>query len=87
MTQEEFERLEKGKQMINDIQAHKEMIERIEEAINQAEDVQRCVMFVSCKQEEFRVPISKDTTAEVLHMARGKMEDELIDLQRKFEEL
>jgi ribosomal protein S2 len=87
MTQEEFERYEKGKQLIIDIQAHKEMIERIEEAINQAEDVQRCVMFVSCKQQEFRVPISKDTTAEVFHMARGKMEDELIELQHQFEEL
>ena len=87
MTQEEFERYEKGKQLLADIQAHKEMIERIEESINQTEDVQRCVMFVSCKQEEFRVPISKGTTAELLHIARGKMEDELIELQHQFDEL
>ena len=87
MTQEEFERYEKGKQLLADIQAHKEMIERVEEAINQAVDVQRCVMHILCKQEEFRVPISKDTTAEVLHIARGKMGDELIELQYQFDEL
>ena len=51
MTQEELERLEKGKQMRDDIEAHKRMISLMEEAINLSDDV-RSAMIVINKDTE-----------------------------------
>ena len=84
MTQEELERLEKGKQMRDDIEAHKRMISLMEEAINLSDDV-RSAMIVINKETE--APMPPSVAVEIMAKARGMIEDEYYKLTQDFEKL
>ena len=84
MTQEELERLEKGKQMRDDIEAHKRMISLMEEAINLSDDV-RSAMIVINKETE--APMPPSVAVEIMAKAMGMIESELYKLTRDSKKL
>ena len=86
MTQEEIERLKKGQQILNDIDACKYMIDDLKEAIEDKESIKSAVMFVSGAHET-RVSMTKDAAVDVMQVVLAKYEQELAELQKLFENL
>ena len=86
MTQEEIERLKKGQQILNDIDARKYMIDDLKEAIEDKESINNAVMFVSGAHET-RVAMTKEAAIDVMQVVLAKYEQELAELQKQFEDL
>ena len=86
MTQEEIERLKKGQQILNDIDARKYMIDDLKEAIEDKESIKNAVMFVSGAHET-RVAMTKEAAVDVMQVVLAKYEQELAELQKQFEDL
>jgi hypothetical protein len=86
MTQEEIERLKKGQQILNDIDARKYMIDDLKEAIEDKESINNAVMFVSGARET-RVAMTKEAAIDVMQVVLAKYEQELAELQKQFEDL
>ncbi len=86
MTQEEIERLKKGQQILNDIDARKYMIDDLKEAIEDKESIKNAVMFVSGACET-RVAMTKEAAVDVMQVVLAKYEQELAELQKQFEDL
>ena len=84
MTQEEIERLKKGQQILNDIDARKFMIDDLKEAIEDKENIKNAVMFVSGAHET-RVAMTKEAAIDVMQVVLTKYEQELAELQKQFE--
>ena len=86
MTQEEIERLKKGQQILNDIDARKYMIDDLKEAIEDKENIKNAVMFFSGARET-RVAMTKEAAVDVMQVVLAKYEQELAELQKQFEDL
>ena len=86
MTQEEIERLKKGQQILNDIDARKYMIDDLKEAIEDKESIKNAVMFVSGTYET-RVAMTKEAAIDVMQVMLAKYGQELAELQKQFEDL
>ena len=86
MTQEEIERLKKGQQILNDIDARKYMIDDLKEAIEDKESIKNAVMFVSGVRET-RVAMTKEAAVDVMQVVLAKYEQELAELKKQFEDL
>ena len=86
MNKEDLERLRKGQQILNDIDARKFMIDDLKEAIEDKESIKNAVMFVSGARET-RVAMTKEAAIDVMQVVLTKYEHELAELQKQFEEL
>ena len=86
MNIEDLERLRKGQQMLNDIDAHKSMIEDLKQGIENKDTIKNAVMFVSASYE-IRVTMTKEAAVDVMQVVLEKYKQELVELEKQFEEL
>ena len=86
MNREDLERLRKGQQILNDIDARKFMIDDLKEAIEDKESIKNAVMFVSGARDT-RVAMTKEAAIDVMQVVLAKYEQELAELQKQFEDL
>ena len=86
MNREDLERLRKGQQILNDIDARKSMIEDLKQGIEDKDTIKNAVMFVSASYE-IRVAMTKEAAVDVMQVVLEKYKQELVELERQFEEL
>ena len=86
MNREDLERFRKGQQLLNDIDARKSMIEELEQGIENKDTIKNAVMFVSADYE-IRVAMTKEAAVDVMQVVLEKYNQELIELEKQFEEL
>ena len=86
MNREDLERLRKGQQMLNDIDARKSMIEDLNQGIENKDTIKNAVMFVSADYE-IRVAMTKEAAVDVMQVVLEKYKQELVELEKQFEEL
>ena len=86
MNREDLERFRKGQQMLNDIDAHKSMIEYLKQGIENKDTIKNAVMFVSADYE-IRVAMTKEAAVDVMQVVLEKYKQELVELEKQFEEL
>lgn len=86
MNREDLERLRKGQQILNDIDARKSMIEDLKQGIENKDTIKSAVMFVSAAYE-IRVAMTNETAVDVMQVVLNKYKQELTELERQFEKL
>ena len=86
MNREDLERFRKGQQMLNDIDARKSMIEDLKQCIEDKDSIKNAVMFVSAAYE-IRVAMTKEAAVDVMQVVLEKYKQELVELEKQFEEL
>lgn len=86
MNREDLERLRKGQQILNDIDAYKSMIEDLKQGIENKDTIKNAVMFVSAAYE-IRVAMTNEVAFDVMQIVLEKCKKELANLERQFEEL
>ena len=86
MNREDLERLRKGQQILNDIDARKSMIEDLKQGIEDKDTIKNAVMFVSAAYE-IRVAMTNEAAVDVMQIVLEKYKQELVELEKQFEEL
>ena len=73
-------------QMLNDIDARKSMIEDLKQGIEDKDSIKNAVMFVSAAYE-IRVAMTKEAAVDVMQVVLEKCKQELVELEKQFDEL
>ena len=69
-----------------DIDARKSMIEDLEQGIENKDTIKNAVMFVSAAYE-IRVAMTNEAAVDVMQVVLEKYKQELVELEKQFEEL
>lgn len=86
MDKEEFKRLEKGKEIINDIDRAKKTIEIVENLLSE-NDIKEGFMVVSDGYNSTRVPLTQDLCGTLLKYVKHALMHNVEELEKQFEEL
>ena len=86
MNKEEFKRLEKGKEIIFDIDRAKKTIEIVENLLSE-NDINEGMMVVSNGCNSTRVPLTKELCGTLLKYVKHALMHNVEELEKEFEEL
>lgn len=86
MNKEEFKRLEKGKEIIYDIERAKSTIEIVNNLLSE-NNIKEGMMVVSNGYESKRVPLTRELCGTLLKCVYHALNDDIIKLEKEFEEL
>ena len=86
MTKEEFRRLEKGKEIIFDIDRAKKTIEIVENLLSE-NDIKEGLMVVSNGCNSTRVPLTQELCGTLLRYVKHALMHDVEELEKEFEEL
>ena len=82
----EFRRLEKGKEIIYDIDHTKKTIEIVNNLLSE-NDIKEGMMVVSNGCNSTRVPLTQELCGKLLKVVYHALNDDIIKLEKQFEEL
>jgi len=86
MNKEEFKRLEKGKEIINDIDCAKKTIEIVENLLSE-NDIKEGMIVVSNGLNSTRVPLTQELCGTLLKYVKHALMHNVEKLEKQFEEL
>ena len=86
MIKEEFKRLEKGKEIIYDIDRAEKTIEIVNNLLSE-NDIKEGMMVVSNGCNSTRVPLTQELSGKLLKVVYHAMNDDIIKLEKEFDEL
>ena len=86
MNKEEFKRLEKGKEIIYDIDRAKKTIEIVNNLLSE-NDIKEGMMVVSDGYNSTRVPLTQDLCGTLLKYVKHALMHNVEELEKQFEEL
>lgn len=86
MNKEEFKRLEKGKEIIYDIDRAKKTIEIVENLLSE-NDIKEGMMIVSNGINNTRVPLTQELCGTLLKYVKHALMHNVEELEKEFDEL
>lgn len=86
MTKEEFRRLEKGKEIIFDIDRAKKTIEIVDNLLAE-NDIKEGIIVVSNGCNSTRVPLTQELCGTLLRYVKHALMHDVEELEKEFEEL
>jgi hypothetical protein len=86
MNKEELERLQRGKEIIYDIDRAKSTIEIVNNLIAE-NNIKEGMMVVSTGYNSTRVPLLPELCGKLLKVVYHALNDDIIELEKEFEEL